>query len=75
MEMDEQVLPNSSSNAYKTFSAQAEMEANVYMRFMHISVPIQLRLCLSPCPNVTGDLVFSIKNKILAHRLATLPFL
>lgn len=54
---------------------QAEMGANVHRLFMHISVSTQLRLCLSPCPNVTSDLVFSIKNKVLAHRLATLPFL
>lgn len=51
------------------------MEANVHMQFMHISVPIQPRLCLFPCPNATSDGVVSMKNKAVAHRLTTLPFL
>lgn len=44
------------------------------MQFMHILASAQL-ICLSPCPNFNRDLVCNIKNKVLAHRLATLPFL
>lgn len=40
-----------------------------------ISWHLHSLVCLSPCPNFTRDLVSSIKNKVLARRLATLPFL